>query len=204
MVRQIPPVAPDSAPPDGIFHAASLIQKTLLRLGFRFCFIGGLALQRWANPRYTQDVDLTLICPIGEEISTTEALIKTFQSRISDPLSFSPKSRVFLAQMPDGTPADIALGILDFEVRAVERAVMFDFGIGDPLRICTASDLVVMKAFAARDRDWIDIASIVTRQHDKLDWAQIYFELRPLVELKEEPEILDKLQKISLPFYQAP
>ena len=28
---------------------------------WRFCFIGGLALQRWGEPRETVDVDLTLL-----------------------------------------------------------------------------------------------------------------------------------------------
>lgn len=38
-------------------RAAWEAQQKLLHAGFRFCLIGGLALQRWGEARYTQDVD---------------------------------------------------------------------------------------------------------------------------------------------------
>ncbi|MBC7624894.1 MAG: hypothetical protein H7232_16085 [Aeromicrobium sp.] len=164
--------------------------------GYGFCFIGGLAFQRWGNPRYTQDVDLTVICPIGDEAEMVSKLASWFPSRMNQPLEFSVRSRIYLARLADGTPADIALGVLDFEYHAVERAVMFDFGVGDPLKICTAEDLIVFKAFAARDRDWFDVRSVVIRQNDKLNWRQIFTELEPLVEMKEQPEILATLRDI--------
>ncbi|HMJ06584.1 MAG TPA: hypothetical protein VK474_10050 [Chthoniobacterales bacterium] len=52
------------------------------------------------------------------------------------------------------------------------------------------------KAFAGRDQDWADVASIVMRQGRKLNTKQIWEELEPLLALKEEPEILAKLQRI--------
>jgi hypothetical protein len=79
---------------------------------------------------------------------------------------------------------------------ALSRARAFDFGVGDPLRVCCAEDLIVFKAFAARPRDWADIESVIQRQGNRLDWSQILFELEPLVALKEQPEILDKLRNI--------
>lgn len=184
-------------PPIGIFHAATEIQRLFESFGYDFCFIGGLAFQRWGNPRYTQDVDLTLLCQIGDEAKTVAQLATWFESRLTQPLEFSIRSRIYLAKLRDGTPADIALGALDFEHHAVSRAVKFDFGIGDPLNICSADDLIVYKAFAARNRDWEDIKSIVIRQGNKLNWHQIFEELTPLVELKEQPEILQVLQRIK-------
>lgn len=56
--------------PAGVIGAAWEVQQKLARSGFRFCFIGGVALQRWGEPRYTQDVDLSLLCPYGEELAT--------------------------------------------------------------------------------------------------------------------------------------
>ena len=41
--------------------------------------------------------------------------------------------------------------------------------------------------------DWADLEGIVIRQTGKLDWAYVDLHLRPLVELKGEPEILAKL-----------
>jgi len=42
-----------------IFAAAEEIQAFCRARDWRFCFIGGLANQRWGEPRLTQDVDLT-------------------------------------------------------------------------------------------------------------------------------------------------
>lgn len=56
--------------------------------------------------------------------------------------------------------------------------------------------LVIMKAFASRDRDWIDIQGVLIRQHGRLDWHYIQAQLTPLVELKEEPEILQRLETL--------
>jgi len=61
---------------------------------------------------------------------------------------------------------------------------------------CSAEDLVIFKAFADRIRDWMDIESIVLRQGKKLDINYITEHLTPLCELKESPEIIDKLQNI--------
>ena len=50
-----------------IFAAALEVQAFCQARGVRFCFIGGLALQRWGEPRLTQDVDLTVISGFGRE-----------------------------------------------------------------------------------------------------------------------------------------
>ncbi len=43
----------------GVLAAAGEVERFCQRQGWRFCFIGGVALQRWGEPRLTQDVDLT-------------------------------------------------------------------------------------------------------------------------------------------------
>jgi hypothetical protein len=40
------------------------------------------------------------------------------------------------------------------------------------------------------------VETVLTRQHGKLDFAQIRSELKPLLELKGETEALDKLEKM--------
>ena len=65
------------------------------------------------------------------------------------------------------------------------------------MRTCAAEDLVVMKAFAGRDRDLADIAGILVRQSGRLDWNLIEKELRPLLEVKDEPEIWHRLLEMK-------
>src|SRR5512141_2545178 len=50
-----------------IFAAALEVQGFCADRELAFCFIGGLALQRWGEPRLTQDVDLTVISGFGRE-----------------------------------------------------------------------------------------------------------------------------------------
>lgn len=44
-----------------IFEEAFALQAFLLEKSLRFCFIGGLALQRWGELRTTNDIDLTIL-----------------------------------------------------------------------------------------------------------------------------------------------
>lgn len=63
------------------------------------------------------------------------------------------------------------------------------------VRLCTAEDLIVMKAFANRVIDWHDVRGIIVRQGlGNLDWIFINKQLAPLCEAKEQPEIVGRLQ----------
>ncbi len=64
------------------------------------------------------------------------------------------------------------------------------------LRTCIAEDLVVLKAFAGRPQDWLDLESVLVRQRRTLNWRLILRELKPLLELRETPENLDKLRQL--------
>jgi hypothetical protein len=43
--------------------------------------------------------------------------------------------------------------------------------------------------------DWIDLEGIVIRQSGRIDWPYVRSQLAPLVELKEAPEILRRLEE---------
>jgi hypothetical protein len=62
--------------------------------------------------------------------------------------------------------------------------------------------LIVLKAFASRPKDWIDIEGVIIRQTGKLDWTYIRLHLAPLAELKEAPEIMEELERRRLEFEQ--
>ena len=67
----------------------------------------------------------------------------------------------------------------------MQRASEFRVQDGVTLRTCSAEDLVVFKAFAGREKDWLDIEGIALRQHGRLDERLIWSELTPLLELKD-------------------
>ena len=101
---------------------------------------------------------------------------------------------MILIQTQSGIALDIGMGALEFEVDSVQRASIWKISELFSIRTCTADDLVVHKAFASRDRDWLDVEGILMRQGKKLNLPQIFAALRPLVELKEDPDILPRLE----------
>jgi Nucleotidyl transferase AbiEii toxin, Type IV TA system len=181
-----------------VFRVGEMVQAFCHQHGWRFCFIGGVALQRWGEPRVTKDVDLTLVVAFGDEERYVEELLQRFSPRIADAKDFAVANRVLLLQSPDGIGIDIALGGLPYEELVVNRATPFEFLPGLSLLTCSAEDLVVLKAFADRDRDWSDVEGVLIRQ-TTLDWAYIESQLQPLAEAKESLDILDRLSRLRHP-----
>jgi hypothetical protein len=180
----------------GVLAAAGEVQNFCQRQGWRFCFIGGVALQRWGEPRLTQDVVLTLLTEFGHEEKFVDSLLKEFAPRRPDAREFAFSRRVLLIQTREGIGVDAALGAFPFEERSVQRASEWAWAAGQNLITCSAEDLVVHKVFAGRDLDWGDVERVLIRQYGKLNWPQIHAELKPLLELKGESESLDKLERL--------
>ena len=182
----------------GVLAAAGDVQRFCLERHWQFCFIGGVAVQRWGEPRLTQDVDLTVLTGVGNEERFTDALIGAFATRRPDAREFALRHRVLLVRTGSGVDVDVAFGALPFEERSIQRASPWVWTADTSLITCSAEDLVVHKVFAGRDLDWSDVERILTRQHGKVDLSQIREELQPLLELKGEPEALARLeQKIA-------
>ena len=179
-----------------LVRLAAELQALLDSESWKNCLIGGLVLQRWGEPRLTKDVDMTVLTGFGGEERLVDLLLSRFAGRRPDTRDFALQNRVLLMQSADGIGIDVALGALPFEERVMERASDFDFLPDCRLRTCSAEDLVVMKAFANRDRDWVDVETVLIRQGDKLDWKQIIAELKPLSDLKESPDIPGRLEKL--------
>ena len=93
-------------------------------------------------------------------------------------------------------PLDLTLSGLPFEKQMIGRATPFFYMPDCSLLTCSAEDLIVLKAFADRAQDWIDVKGIIARQEGQLDIEYIFKHLTPLSELKESPEILNNLHNI--------
>jgi len=179
-----------------LFEVAFEIQNFCLDNKWQFCFIGGLALQRWGENRVTQDVDLTILTGIQNEEKFAEKLLSKYKARINNPVQFALQHRVVLLKNENNIGIDISLAALPFEEKMISRASFHEFYNDISLFTCSAEDLIVMKIFAERIKDLIDAESIIIRQGDKLDIKYIKEELAGLAELKEEPELLDILDKM--------
>jgi hypothetical protein len=176
-----------------LLEAARDLQTFLEERHWRFAIIGGLALLRWREPRFTRDVDVSLLCGFGREDEFIPPFFASgYRPRISDAAAFARRNRVLLLEAPDGVPIDIALAGLPFEEEVVECSSKFEFAAGCSLRTCSAEDLIVFKLFAFRLRDsahgrlfesikgsnLADVESVVTRRESELDWDYIERQLR--------------------------
>ena len=179
-----------------IFAAALEVQAFCESKDWRFCIIGALAVQRWGEPRLTRDVDLTILSGFGSEERWIGPLLEKFGPRRSDARDFALRTRVVLLEASNNVPLDVSLGALPFEERVIVRATSHQFLTDVELRTCSAEDLIVLKSFANRTKDWLDIEGVVVRQDRHLDIPLIWRELNPLIDLKEEPEIRTRLRKL--------
>jgi predicted nucleotidyltransferase len=184
-----------------LFSLAKEIQTQLDNFKYKFCFIGGIALQAWGENRVTQDVDVSLFTGFQNEAEKVDKLLQLFPARISDARNFALNtSRVLLLKSSSNIGIDVSLAGMPFELDIIERSVEFTFIDDIRLRICNANDLILMKAFAGRDKDYMDIKGVVVKQNKLIDEDFILEQLSALAELKDEPELVLKLKEIFFRF----
>jgi hypothetical protein len=174
------------------------LQEFCEKRQWSYCMIGGLAVQHWGEPRFTKDVDMTLLTGFGDEESYIAEWVSYYPTRLPGMLEFALQNRVLLLSSQSGIGIDIALGGLPFEEAAVGRAKLIEVEENSWLRLCSAEDLIIMKAFAGRALDWHDVRGVIVRQGgENLDWDLIWSELTPLAEIKDEPELISQLVSLK-------
>jgi len=144
----------------------------------------------------TADADLTLLTGFGHEEAFVDPLLTAFRPRVEGARELALARRVVLIEARNTVPLDVSLGGLPFEERLIARASDFAIGRDLVLRTCSAEDLIVLKAFAGREIDWLDVRGVAIRQGGRLDQKLVFRELMPLLELKGTPEAAERLREI--------
>ena len=158
--------------------------------------IGGVAVSLLSQPRLTADADAMLLLSLDDLPQLVEKA-QTFglTPRIPDTIPFARQSRVvLLTHEASGIHVDISLGLLPFEVEAVERSEEFQAG-SLRLRLPMPEDLIILKAVARRPKDMLDIAAIVAA-HPNLDTSRIAFWVQQFADLLEMPELWGDVEKL--------
>ena len=92
-----------------LFEAAQEVFHVLNEIKIPACLIGGLAVQRWGQPRQTLDVDLTMVVQLETEEQLIDKLLSVFRARISTAKEFALARRVLLLAASNGVGLDLAL-----------------------------------------------------------------------------------------------
>jgi len=182
--------------PNRLLAAAEEIQQFCRSRDWRFCFIGGIAVQHWGEARLTRDADLTVFTGMGDESHYVDQLLAAFASRIEDARDFAFKHRVLLLRATNAIPLDITLGALPFEDKAVASARDEEIVTGVRLRLAPPGALVVFKVFAGRPQDWLDVEGIVVKSGRLIDWQEVRADLATLLELKGDTSALGHLEEL--------
>lgn len=182
-----------------LIRAAQQVQECLDLADVGFCFIGGFAAQRHAEPRLTRDVDVSVLTGLGNEAPIIDLLTARFQTRRTDAREFALRARVLLLKTDDDIGIDATLTALPFEAEVIDRSSLFEFYEGLFLRTASAEDLLIMKVFAGRSIDWRDVEMILRRYRASgLDLDYVRSRLQPLLMAKDEPESMVELERMLL------
>ncbi len=180
------------------FEAAWEIHQFLTKHGIAYAIIGGSALPRWGEPRFTKDVDLVAVPSLTEGAKPFLRLIQShFHSRQHpvDPLTLARIYRMILVKATNGCDIDISLTVSGHENEVMRRAVDYKLGPGKQVRVCSAEDLIIYKCVAGRPQDMSDVSGIIIRQLDSLELAYIRKWLAFFANEKPDPEILDRFER---------
>ncbi len=161
--------------------------------------IGGLAIISHGYSRTTLDVDATL--SLGE--ASLEELLKTLQAheigpRQADSLDFARRHQVLkLRHGPSGTPVNVSLAWLPFELEAIARAHPVDFD-GVAIPTVTVEDQIVYKAIAWRPRDQDDLHQLLVLHGGRLNLPKVREWIRQFAEDLDTPERLAEFDALVL------
>ncbi len=158
--------------------------------------MGGIAVQYWGEPRFTRDVDITIVVEPGNEKAVVEELLHAFPARLENALEFALKHRVILLTVPSLCDVDISLGFPGYESEAAQRAVDYDIGEGRFIRLCSAEDLIIHKLVAQRPQDIADVEGVLIRQKGRLDFRYIRFWIGEFAEALEMPNLHDLFEQL--------
>lgn len=86
------------------------LQDFCERRQWKFCIIGGIAVLHWGEPRFTMDLDLTLLTGFGGEESFVDEWLSHYEPRIEGARDFALLNRVLLLRSSEGIGIDIAPG----------------------------------------------------------------------------------------------
>jgi hypothetical protein len=79
---------------NGQFEAAWQLHRFLIERHIPYVIIGGIAAQRWGEPRLTIDVDLAILPPPDGEERALREIAAVFPPRLKDAVSFAVEHRV--------------------------------------------------------------------------------------------------------------
>ena len=133
-------------------------------------FVGGLALNAWAIPRATFDIDLCIVLERGAQPKLLDALRElgwsvdeAYQRGWRDEMAGIPIIHAHYPTEGALVRVDLMLADTPFLRSVVARTTAVDLG-PSTVPVCSAADLLLFKILADREKDRMDVRNVLTVQ----------------------------------------
>jgi Nucleotidyl transferase AbiEii toxin, Type IV TA system len=158
--------------------------------------IGGVAASLLGRPRLTRDIDTLVNLPEARwGKAVAHAAKHNLSPRIGDAVEFAKRSRVLLLRHdPTQIDIDVTLGLLPFEIAAIENGHTVLIGPVE-VRLPRVEDLLIMKAIAHRARDLSDIEGLL-ELHPNADLDEVLRWVREFSTAATTPELLEDFERL--------
>lgn len=143
------------------------IAEELNKSNIPYMVIGGQAVLKYREPRFTNDIDITLGVDIDKLNEILAIASKLGLSILTDnPQQFVSDTMVLpTIDQVWGTRVDILFSFTDYEREAIKRANIFSL---DDVKVYFSSleDIIIQKIIAGRERDLEDVRNIILKNPD--------------------------------------
>ncbi len=169
---------------EALIDAVREVDEFCRGLELQYVVIGGLACARWAEPRATKDIDMTMIVRPEKLDSVVDAFFARFQPLFEGAVEMGHNERLMRGRSSGGVPIDMSLAIEGLhEEPAIQRAVPWEIDDGLTVPVLSLEDFIVFKCIAGRpERDYRDIEAAIARARGRMNRKLI---LRLLSEMAE-------------------
>ncbi|HXX93637.1 MAG TPA: hypothetical protein VEN81_08380 [Planctomycetota bacterium] len=152
--------------------------RALERLGEPWMLIGAIPVAAWGRARATTDIDFQTHLEVHRADALDLELRKEEFERTDGPLTIPQKPLALVKYWLGARPNAAGIGIDLFfvtgawQTEGLSRRIAVTFG-DRPYWVATPEDLLLYKLLAAREHDLNDIAGILERRYDSMDWGYV-------------------------------
>ena len=181
----------------GIVQLLKILSRILEKLGCRWYVFGAQAVNVYARPRMSVDVDVTVEIDRADVSSFIKEMAgEGFEVPVSDPDSFIQKTRVIpFADETGGMVLDVVLAGPGLEKIFLNRAKKLELG-GIEVPVISPEDLIVTKILAGRTKDLEDVEAILQSQLNALDLDWIRQLLQDLEQALDQSDLIPQFEQI--------
>ena len=158
-----------------------------------YMVIGGIANSFYGEPRQTFDIDLKIKISGDHNLKILTDKLRDISNIIpQNPFEFLKDLKV-LPIIIDETKIDLIIAELKYELDAIKNSVRNKFESVE-INVCKPEDLIIQKSVSEREKDWIDIKSLIRNNYNILDKNYIIKHCKELSDWLSNPDLIRKIE----------